>query len=48
VFVKSTQRLPVKIAVENMNGRLKAGMQAVVWIENDSHNKKTVRTNAPH
>jgi membrane fusion protein (multidrug efflux system) len=37
VFVKSTQRLPVKIAVENTNGHLKVGMLAVVWIERNSH-----------
>jgi membrane fusion protein (multidrug efflux system) len=37
VFVKSTQRLPVRIAVENNNGKLKVGMLAVVWIEKDSH-----------
>lgn len=36
VFIKSTQRLPVKIAVENTNGQLKVGMLAVVWIEKQS------------
>lgn len=35
VFVKSTQRLPVKIAVENADGRLKVGMLAVVWIKKE-------------
>lgn len=33
VFIKSTQRLPVKIAVENTDGLLKVGMLAVVWID---------------
>jgi membrane fusion protein (multidrug efflux system) len=32
VFIKSTQRLPVKIAVENTDRFLKVGMLAVVWI----------------
>ncbi|MBI4524893.1 MAG: HlyD family secretion protein [Deltaproteobacteria bacterium] len=32
-FIKSTQRLPVKIAVQNSDGLLKIGMLAVVWIE---------------
>lgn len=32
-FIKSTQRLPVKISVENSDGLLKIGMLAVVWIE---------------
>lgn len=32
VFIKSTQRLPVKIAVENKDKLLKVGMLAVVWI----------------
>jgi membrane fusion protein (multidrug efflux system) len=32
-FIKSTQRLPVKISVENSDGLLKVGMLAVVWIE---------------
>jgi membrane fusion protein (multidrug efflux system) len=36
VFIKSTQRLPVKIAVENADGLLKVGMQAAVWIEKDN------------
>ena len=36
VFIKSTQRLPVKIAVENTDGLLKVGMLAVVWIEKDN------------
>lgn len=34
-FIKSTQRLPVKIAVENADGLLKVGMLAVVWIKKD-------------
>jgi multidrug resistance efflux pump len=37
VFIKSTQRLPVKITVENADGLLKVGMLAVVWIEKDLH-----------
>jgi membrane fusion protein (multidrug efflux system) len=32
VFIKSTQRLPVKIAVDNEDRLLKVGMLAVVWI----------------
>jgi membrane fusion protein (multidrug efflux system) len=32
-FIKSTQRLPVKIAVANPDNLLKIGMLAVVWIE---------------
>jgi multidrug resistance efflux pump len=32
-FIKSTQRLPVKIAVANPENLLKIGMLAVVWIE---------------
>ena len=36
VFIKSTQRLPVKVTVENSDGLLKVGMLAVVWIEKDS------------
>ncbi len=36
VFIKSTQRLPVKIAVENTNGLLKVGMLTTVWIEKDT------------
>lgn len=32
-FIKSTQRFPVKISVENSDGLLKIGMLAVVWIE---------------
>jgi membrane fusion protein, multidrug efflux system len=32
-FIKSTQRLPVKISVANSDGLLKIGMLAVVWIE---------------
>ncbi len=35
-FIKSTQRLPVKISVENRNGLLKVGMLAVVWIKKSS------------
>jgi membrane fusion protein (multidrug efflux system) len=35
-FIKSTQRLPVKISVPNSDGLLKVGMLAVVWIERDS------------
>jgi membrane fusion protein (multidrug efflux system) len=34
-FIKSTQRLPVKIIVGNTLGLLKVGMLAVVWIEKD-------------
>ena len=33
VFIKSTQKLPVKIAVENTDGILRVGMLAVVRIE---------------
>ena len=33
VFIKSTQKLPVKIAVENADGILRVGMLAVVRIE---------------
>jgi membrane fusion protein (multidrug efflux system) len=36
VFIKSTQRLPVKIAVENTDGLLKVGMLTTVWIEKDT------------
>lgn len=32
IFIKSTQRLPVKIAVQNSDGLLKVGMLAAVWI----------------
>lgn len=32
-FIKSTQRLPVKISVKNQDGLLKVGMLAVVWIK---------------
>ncbi len=32
-FIKSTQRLPVRISVKNADGLLKVGMLAVVWIE---------------
>lgn len=35
-FIKSTQRLPVKIAVENSDGLLKIGMLAVVWIDKNA------------
>ncbi len=35
-FIKSTQRLPVKISVQNSDGLLKVGMLAVVWIERNS------------
>ncbi|MBI3057769.1 MAG: HlyD family secretion protein [Deltaproteobacteria bacterium] len=35
-FIKSTQRLAVKISVENSDGLLKIGMLAVVWIEKDA------------
>jgi membrane fusion protein (multidrug efflux system) len=35
-FIKSTQRLPVKISVNNANGLLKVGMLAVVRIKKDS------------
>ena len=34
-FIKSTQRLPVKISVVNPDNLLKIGMLAVVWIEKD-------------
>lgn len=33
VFIKSTQKLPVKISVENHDGILRVGMLAVVWID---------------
>lgn len=36
-FIKSTQRLPVKISVTNTNGLLKVGMLAVVRIKKDLH-----------
>jgi membrane fusion protein (multidrug efflux system) len=36
VFVKSTQRLPVKIEVKNTDGLLKVGMLVAVWIKKDS------------
>lgn len=36
VFIKSTQRFPVKVVVENTDGLLKVGMLAVVWIKKDS------------
>ena len=36
-FIKSTQRLPVKISVTNRNGLLKVGMLAVVRIKKNSH-----------
>jgi membrane fusion protein (multidrug efflux system) len=36
-FIKSTQRLPVKISVKNTNGLLKVGMLAVVRIKKDLH-----------
>lgn len=32
-FIKSTQRLPVKVSVKNQDGLLKVGMLAVVWIK---------------
>lgn len=35
-FIKSTQRLPVKISLQNSDGLLKVGMLAVVWITRDS------------
>jgi membrane fusion protein, multidrug efflux system len=35
-FIKSTQRLPVKVSVQNSDGLLKVGMLAVVWIARDS------------
>ena len=41
VFIKSTQRIPVKIHVENDNGDLKLGMLAVVWIEKDAVKDRT-------
>ncbi|MBI2087285.1 MAG: efflux RND transporter periplasmic adaptor subunit [Deltaproteobacteria bacterium] len=36
LFIKSTQRLPVKISVHNTDGLLKVGMLAVVWIERNA------------
>lgn len=36
-FIKSTQRLPVKISVVNTNGALKVGMLVVVRIKKQSH-----------
>ncbi len=36
VFIKSTQRIPVKVVVENGDGLLKVGMLAVVWINKGS------------
>jgi len=36
VFIKSTQRIPVKIALENTDGLLKVGMLTTVWIEKDT------------
>jgi membrane fusion protein (multidrug efflux system) len=35
-FIKSTQRLPVRISVTNRNGLLKVGMLAVVRIKKNS------------
>ena len=35
-FIKSTQRLPVKISVANKDGLLKVGMLAVVRIKRNS------------
>ena len=35
VFIKSTQRLPVKITVENTDGLLKVGMLVAVWIKKE-------------
>lgn len=35
-FIKSTQRLPVKISIDNQDGLLKVGMLAVVRIEKNS------------
>lgn len=35
-FIKSTQRLPVKISVQNTEGLLRVGMLAVVWIVRDA------------
>jgi membrane fusion protein, multidrug efflux system len=35
-FIKSTQRLPVKVSVKNQDGLLKVGMLAVVWIKRHS------------
>jgi len=37
VFVKATQRVPVKIALENTDGHLKLGMLAVVWVKKDAN-----------
>ncbi len=36
VFIKSNQRLPVKITVENTDGLLKVGMLVAVWIKKDN------------
>jgi multidrug resistance efflux pump len=36
-FIKSTQRLPVKISVVNTNGALRVGMLVVVRIRKHSH-----------
>jgi membrane fusion protein (multidrug efflux system) len=36
-FIKSTQRIPVKISVTNTNGLLRVGMLAVVRIKKTSH-----------
>jgi membrane fusion protein (multidrug efflux system) len=36
VFIKSVQRIPVKIRVDNSNGLLKVGMLATVWIKKHS------------
>jgi len=36
-FIKSTQRLPVKISVANTNGALRVGMLVVVRIKKHSH-----------
>jgi multidrug resistance efflux pump len=35
-FIKSTQRLPVKISVDNQDGLLKVGMLVVVRIKKSS------------
>jgi membrane fusion protein (multidrug efflux system) len=36
-FIKSTQRLPVKISVANNNGALRVGMLAIVRIKKAAH-----------
>jgi len=36
-FIKSTQRIPVKISVTNTNGVLRVGMLVVVRIKKQAH-----------